>query len=409
MALVFFVIVATVVGFLEGDGGDGYCERYSGCVDDRISEVHAPVWLDDSRILFYFGPPPPTVEFAGRPFPEWRGAGGLYVVDVAGEELRQLRRPSRNDKRFSDDYSPNLTPDGTTVVYATFRFKTDGERNFELASTRVDGKDFRRLTKTPHQETNPVVSPDGEHIAFLSSVRHSGETKVQLYVMDSDGDNVRALAPEVIAFGTPPAWSPDGRRLAFVAREEWEDSWSRYRLGLFVVDLDGSNLARLGDAFSEVAWSPDGEHLAFAGWPRRYGSAGDLSLVSPDGGEVRTLTEGCATLAWSPDGREVACASIWLTATDVETGQVRVIHRSNRGGALRLKVVGLAWSPDGSRLAVRQAPVNELGPCGRVLLYTINRDGSSFHPLVYECDGELTTASDGSISSLEAESRAVAK
>ncbi len=130
----------------------------------------------------------------------------------------------------------------------------DGEHNFEIVSTTIDGKDFRRLTKTPHQETNPVVSPNGDHIAFLSTVGGGGNGRwdPRLFVMNSEGDNVRALAPEVIAWGTPPTWSPDGRKLAFVAVEE--GGMYRIQRGLYVVDLDGGNLTRLGEAWSEVAW-----------------------------------------------------------------------------------------------------------------------------------------------------------
>ncbi len=247
-----------------------------------------------------------------------------------------------------------------------------------------------------------MVSPDGKDIAFLSSyLRHNDP---RLYVMDLEGDNVRALAPEVIAWGTPPAWSPDGRKLAFVAAEE--GGMYRIQRALYVVDLDGGNLTRLGEAWSEVAWSPDGKLLAFAGADPRHDS-GNLHVADPGGGEVRMLTEGCTTLAWSPDGREVACGAVGLTVTDVETGQTRLIRENPESGVSRLDVVGLAWSPDGSRLAVRQAPVGDPDPCDRVLLYTINRDGSGFHPRVSECDGELKTASGGSISLLEAESRGV--
>ena len=357
-------------------GDYGYCDVYSGgCLDSDIAEVQAPVWLDAFHILFYFGG---SGRLRGEGRSEGTGAGGLYVLDVTGEENRRLRRPSGIDKRFSDDYSPNLGPDGTTVVYATLRLKTDGKHNFEIISTSVDGKDFRRLTKTPHQETNPVVSPDGDHIAFLSTVGGGGNGRwdPRLFVMNSEGDDARALAPEVIAWGTPPAWSPDGRKLAFVAAEE--GGMYRVQRALYVVDLDGGNLTRLGEAWSEVAWSPDGEFLAFA--DAAWHDSGDLNLVAPDGGEVRWLKEGCRTLLWSPDGREVVCGVVGLTATDVETGQTRLIRRSEQ------RILGLAWSPDGSRLAVRAAPLR--GPTSwNFVLFTIAPDGTNFVPQVVQRDG----------------------
>ena len=166
----------------------------------------------------------------------------------------------------------------------------------------------------------------------------------------------------------------------------------RVQRALYVVDLDGGNLTRLGEAWSEVAWSPDGEFLAFA--DAAWHDSGDLNLVAPDGGEVRWLKEGCRTLLWSPDGREVVCGVVGLTATDVETGQTRLIRRSEQ------RILGLAWSPDGSRLAVRAAPLR--GPTSwNFVLFTIAPDGTNFVPQVVQRDGELLVVGGGRISLLE--------
>lgn len=96
----------------------------------------------------------------------------------------------------------------------------------------------------------------------------------------------------------------------------------------------------------------------------------------------------------------MVCGTRWLTATDVETGQTRLIRRSEQ------RILGLAWSPDGSRLAVRLAPL--AGPASwSFVLFTIAPDGTNFVPQVVQRDGELLVVGGGRISLLEPESRSV--
>ena len=217
--------------------------------------------------------------------------------------------------------------------------------------------------------------------------------------MDSDGTDIQALAPEVIAWGTAPTWSPDSKGLAFVAWEpERSDLYTR-RAGLYLVDLGSGGVKRLGDGWSQFAWSPDGQLLAFFGPHPMDPDVPSLYLVDPHGVEVRRLDgKWCDEFLWSPDGREVVCGGDGLSALDVETGEVRIIRAPDEPVQ---PVLGLAWAPESWILAVRVAPMKDPHPCGGVVLYTIHLNGSRFTPEVFECDGELTAASGGSISLLE--------
>ncbi|MCY3505351.1 MAG: hypothetical protein OXH41_04230 [Chloroflexi bacterium] len=369
---------------------DSYCYDFNDheCLPSHIEPVYTPVWLDASRILFFFF----RAQEEREDSREGAGGGGLYVLQTRGEvEVRRFTRPSGVDERFADDYSPTLAPDGTTVVYATLRLKTSGgEHNFEIVSSslELDGEEVRRLTKTINQDTNPVVSPDGERIAFVRTEFLYSEPGLR--VMNPDGTRSRRLAPNVGIRGTP-AWSPDGRKLAFVGTDEG----TRVPFALYVVDRDGPNLTRLIEALSGVAWSPDGQLLAYngphPGYHDQHHGQSVLYVVNSSAdladGEARMLIEEpCSAFLWSPDGREVLCAGWWsgLIAADVETGEIRVIRPTDRG------VLGMAWAPDGRTLAVRMTPMQAPHSCGGLVLYTIDRDGSDYRPQVLECDGELT-------------------
>jgi hypothetical protein len=130
-----------------------------------------------------------------------------------------------------------------------------------------------------------------------------------------------------------PAWSPDGRRLAFQRAGD-----------IYVIHADGSGLVRLTQgraADGQPAWSPDGRLIAFI-------RGGDLWLMQPDGSRPRALyVAGRANgPSWSPDGLRIAVG----LATDGDRGSIVVIARS--GGNVRYITDG-RFEPDGD--AVRGA------------------------------------------------------
>ena len=88
--------------------------------------------------------------------------------------------------------------------------------------------------------------------------------------MNADGSNPRQLTRYA---GSNPAWSPDGRRIAF-----------RSRFDLFVVNVDGSGLRRLARNGSAPTWSPDGRTIAFLHNREVY-------IVKADGSRERRLTQ----------------------------------------------------------------------------------------------------------------------
>ena len=110
----------------------------------------------------------------------------------------------------------------------------------------ADGSSPRNLTQHPAKDVRPAWSPDGRRIAFVS--RRDGNSEV--YVMNADGSGKRNLTRDR-ASDDYPTWSPDGRRIAFLRgrltaiRVPGRGVRRRYLYHLYVVNADGSGLRRL--------------------------------------------------------------------------------------------------------------------------------------------------------------------
>ena len=250
--------------------------------------------------------------------PRWTPDGGHIVfgsliVDSAGTNLGSIVRESSDDDWFELNYLPDVSPDGSRVVYTTLRHKIslfNETHNFEIVSSALDGSSYRRLTKNAAADINPVWSPDGTQIAFLSK-RDPESSGFNLYVMRADGKDVRSVAPWSPSFPPPVAWSPDGSRLAFRAGGR-----------AFTISADGSEAREIGEVINAPAWSPDGQYLAYARLTPDRENRPDYQLAlivtSPDGSEQREIFSApfsqyvrgnnytyIADITWSPDGSEI--------------------------------------------------------------------------------------------------------
>ncbi|HEX2164912.1 MAG TPA: BamA/TamA family outer membrane protein [Thermoanaerobaculia bacterium] len=209
----------------------------------------------------------------------------------------------------------------------------------------------------------PAISPDGRRVAFLST---RDLFSVDLFLADAEtGEVLRRLVrssanphfDSIRFLDSAGAWSPDGERFAFVVFEEGDHA-------IAVVDVESRNVVEryrpdVG-AIANPAYSPDGRTLAFSG--SRHGIT-DLYLLDLGSGDVRQLTDDLyAQLQpqFSPDGRRIAFVTdqgpgtdlgelsfhpLRLALYDLGSGDVEIV--TPFPGA---KHIDPAWSPDGSEL-----------------------------------------------------------
>lgn len=149
----------------------------------------------------------------------------------------------------------------------------------------------------------PAFSPDGQQIAVARATRgayeSAGPSEEQLWVMDRDGSDARALATWQ-GIGAP-AWSPDGRWIAYTTVPGYDPEQPR-RFVLYLADVEGDGepepILEVGPSATGLIWSPDGELLAFV-------DGNDVVTVRPDGTGRRVVDSAprYSHLMWTADGR----------------------------------------------------------------------------------------------------------
>jgi TolB protein len=180
----------------------------------------------------------------------------------------------------------------------------------------------------------------------------------QIFTINPDGSGLEKISTTLL--GSDPAWSPDGKKIAF-SRSAYSGLLERSNLDIYVVNANGSSLKRITESPTydfNPSFSPDGKKIAFD----RYGEKGPNSVcrqsciytIRVDGTGLKRLT-GSKVFAedpdWSPDGKKIAYRG--------SDGHNDDIYTINASGGTPFNVTnndtwelgGPSYSPDGKRIA----------------------------------------------------------
>jgi Tol biopolymer transport system component/predicted Ser/Thr protein kinase len=303
------------------------------------------------------------------------------ALSAGGEEHTLLDPPSTT----GGDTSPAVSPDGRELVFV--RTSGDLEDDLYLAGFQ-DGRltgTPRRLTTNRVQKSSPLWTKDGKEIVYIEgavtsepSIRRIRASGGEPRRIEGIGANANFLSMAAKAnrlayssfsvnldirrldlktagarperflsstrFEAQPAYSPDGKRIAFASNRGGEQQ-------IWVADADGTNISPLTSFSSGIAgspqWSPDGQVIVFDARPN---GDPEIYTVSAAGGSVKQLTHSPGedhVPSWSPDGK-------WIYFGSVRAGGHEIFRMHPDGSGVQQMTHGGGFfgvvSPDGKAL-----------------------------------------------------------
>lgn len=361
----------------------------------------------------------------------------LYYVTTDGFQVRKLIDGSLNSPDATESGADStggtssskeyvlgptmyfdISPDGARIAYSTCKeYGTPKDsryrsvHQYDISIVNIDGTDSMSVTQGESIDIFPAWSPDGSQIAFVSE-RHRGTSLIagQLVIYTiatgESRDVPLTIGDRVAPYA--PAWSPDGRTIAFVAYDGDINNY-HYRSttpAVYTVGIDGSGLTRISTTSTGPSWSPDGRRIVLFA---PYGDEAAFYSFAADGSEAvriaslpadftytigdpaRDLPLTGVEISWAPDGSEIlfdslaqrvlpdgsgVLESLPVSFNAASTGQAQNGSSGPKPAYPRIA----AWSPDGSRIAV--GATTSIYEGVNVVLHTISRDGTDPQALV---------------------------
>ena len=323
-----------------------------------FSEPLDPATLTDSAVQLLLGDAP------GAGTPAFGDAEHLTVTFTPAAALAPGADYTLHLTQAIADLDGDALEAPVTVGFATVAAPPSSSqlafvRDGQIHLVNADGTGLVRLSDGPG-DADPAWSPDGRRIAFASHRNAATE----IYVMDADGSKLVRRTT-----GAAPSWSPDGQWIVYGSGD----------LMLMKADADGTSPIRFTDDGgweAHAAWSPDGTRIAFVSDWVTYDFTADIFIATLTTSQWTRITDnyvgfdgqpcwglpslGCDPLtqyfqpAWSPDGQRLAVVTCLYAFTTCDASTVSVMNADGSGLVQLAATSGFAkptWSPDGQVIA----------------------------------------------------------
>ena len=192
-------------------------------------------------------------------------------------------------------HNVGLSPAGARVVF---------ESRGEILTAPAEKGDARNLTiSTGTADRDPAWSPDGKTIAYFSD--ESGEYELHLKPQDGLGDGKKHKLGDAPSFYYSPRWSPDGKRIAY----------SDKRKQLWYIDLDSGKSTKVDTDPTALAgpplaeWSPDSKWIAYV--RSLKSQVGAMFLYSLETGKAHQITDGMSDAGRPHSTRTANTSTFW--------------------------------------------------------------------------------------------------
>jgi WD40 repeat protein len=240
----------------------------SGDLESLHSYVSGLAWSPDGELIAFIS--------------KSHGKDALFIYKASSGKKKQ-----KIELGLSGMRNPAWSHDGEKIVFEGF---AGGYTDLHMYNLKTG--EWSKLMSDKYDDTNPTWSPDGKYLAFSSDRPSNGGNddvkfaygNYNIFLLDMESKLLTPITDNPYG-NTQPAYSPDGKRIAFVSNRNGIDN-------IYIYEFDSGDIFPISNVVSGLfspSWSPDGDKIAVSAF-NKYGFdiliLKDLKNVAPESGEL---------------------------------------------------------------------------------------------------------------------------